>query len=291
MSSLSHFLQWVRRASRSRTRVARGPLRRLTCWAGRSVIEQLESRYLLATIQVTSLADDALANLADDGKVSLREAIEAANTNTSVDGSTPGESGVQDEIVFQAGLTGPIFLAAGQITIAEAVTIQGLGARLTTVNGQKKSRLFDVTSASGGVTFDGLTLIGGVTNAGDESGGAIRSATASQLTIQNCAITGNSTLASDARGGGIYAYGSVTVANSTISGNSTSGLFANGGGIYARGSVSVTNSTVSGNSARGFFSNGGGVYAVGSLAVTDSTVTANNVFDGGGGGLFLATTR
>src|SRR5947207_2345848 len=76
------------------------------------VADVCEDRCLLSTITVTSLAD----NLNVDGQVTLREAIQAANTNLAVDGSMAGESTVQDTIAFQSGLVGTIALnpALGQ---------------------------------------------------------------------------------------------------------------------------------------------------------------------------------
>jgi len=59
-----------------------------------------------ATITVTDLNDDTLANLAGDGQISLREAIEAANSDTSIDGSTAGSGA--DVIVFATGLSGTL---------------------------------------------------------------------------------------------------------------------------------------------------------------------------------------
>ncbi|MCA9191432.1 MAG: hypothetical protein KDB03_06715 [Planctomycetales bacterium] len=47
----------------------------------------LETRALLTMFVVDSLTDGSLEELANDGKLSLREALEAANTNASVDGS------------------------------------------------------------------------------------------------------------------------------------------------------------------------------------------------------------
>ena len=60
--------------------------------------EYLEERTLLSAITVTSLAD----NTTVDGLVTLREAIQAAETDSSVDGSTAGSGA--DEIVFDASL-------------------------------------------------------------------------------------------------------------------------------------------------------------------------------------------
>ena len=49
----------------------------------RFFVEKLEDRTVPALITVTSVAD----NTAGDGQVTLREAIQAANTDASVDGS------------------------------------------------------------------------------------------------------------------------------------------------------------------------------------------------------------
>ena len=53
-----------------------------------------------AEITVTSSAD----NTTVDGQVTLREAVQAANTDISVDGSTAGSG--DDTIVFDASLAG-----------------------------------------------------------------------------------------------------------------------------------------------------------------------------------------
>ncbi|HEX8203588.1 MAG TPA: CSLREA domain-containing protein, partial [Isosphaeraceae bacterium] len=60
--------------------------------------EALEPRWMPATITVTSLAD---AVATGDG-VTLREAITAANTDTSIDGSAAGSGA--DTILFAPGL-------------------------------------------------------------------------------------------------------------------------------------------------------------------------------------------
>src|SRR5262249_44334456 len=67
-------------------------------------LEALEGRLAPAVITVTSLADGTLTGLAGDGKVSLREAVQAANTDKSVDGSAAG--GGADTIVFDSSLAG-----------------------------------------------------------------------------------------------------------------------------------------------------------------------------------------
>jgi hypothetical protein len=208
----------------------------------------------------------------------------------------------------------PILLALGQMTINDSVTIRGLGAAQTTVNGQNATRLFDITEVAGDVTFDGLKLTGGKTTVDFQPGGAIRARFAGELTIQNSVISGNattgfnsggggifaygvtvtsstiagnSTAEDGAAGGGIFSYGPVAVTSSTISGNATEGAAAAGGGIWANAPVTVTNSTISGNFTLGQFANGGGIRNYGELSVSSSTITGNSVAgaSASGGGL------
>ena len=71
---------------------------------------------MLAVITVNSIADD----LVGDGMVTLREAIQAANTDTSVDGSVAGSGA--DTILFDATLFASpqtITLALGELGISE----------------------------------------------------------------------------------------------------------------------------------------------------------------------------
>src|SRR5262249_18526498 len=136
-------------------------------------VEVLEDRCVPATITVTSLADPTDINFQ---KVTLRQAIQAANTNQSVNGSTAGAPGA-DTIVFQDGLTGTIQLepGVGDLTIKEPLTIRGLGAANTVIQGKNgianTVRIFQMTATAGDVTLEGLTLSQGGTS-GNNSGGA-----------------------------------------------------------------------------------------------------------------------
>ncbi len=251
--------------------------RRPSNWQPLSTIsaECLEERTLLSTITVTTLAD----NLTTDGQVTLREAIQAANTDASVDGSVAGVAGVQNQIVFTPGLTGTISLTPGlgPMTISSSLSIQGLGAADTLIDAQQNSRIFDITSSAGAVTLNGLTMENGKTTAGTDSGGAIQSKSAGTLTIQNSVLTGNSTAGTDAFGGAIYSKNALTVVNSTLSGNSTTGLDGLGGAIMGYGATTVTDSTLSGNSTAGSEAYGGALAAFGALTVTNSTLTGNSI--------------
>ena len=86
---------------------------------------------MLAVMVVTDLGDDTLANLAGDGLLSLREAVEAINTASPVDGIGPssGEFGAGDTILFSAGLFGgapqTLALTAGDLELTSGVVISG----------------------------------------------------------------------------------------------------------------------------------------------------------------------
>ena len=249
---------------------------------------------MLASVTVTNASDvfngdtssiaSLIANDGGDG-IALREAILAGNNDAGA-----------DTILFDAGLDGAtISLVAGEMAIFEAVTIDasGLTSGLT-IDAQRNSRIFNITATTGDFAIAGLTITGGRTRLEDASGGAIRSLTDGNLTIDQSTISGNSTWGDYAKGGGIYAgggpftRGDVTLINSTVSGNSTAGESAYGGGISANHNVTLTNSTVSGNSTAGESAYGGGIYAGDNVTLTDSTVNGNRTSGSSadGGGIF-----
>ncbi|MDB5386405.1 MAG: Cadherin domain protein [Planctomycetaceae bacterium] len=244
-------------------------------------VEFLESRQLLTNFTVTTAADDST----DDSVMSLREAIVAANTSTGA-----------DTITFAPGLSGQrILLTQGQLIISDPVTITGLGATNTVIDAQLNSRVFDLTINAGDVTFDGLTVTGGRTNANGARGAGVYSYSDGTFTLSNSTITANATFGTFSQGGGIFSFvGPVTLINSTVSGNSTSGDTAPGGGIGSNiAPITLVNSTISGNTTQGLNSSGAGIatYA-GNIKLTNSTVAFNSATGGsaGGGGLFSGAT-
>ena len=247
----------VSRASRGR-RSRRGG----TSWW----LERLEDRIVPAIITVTSAAD----NLTVDNQVTLREAIQAANTNLSVDGSTAGSGAVADTIQFAAGLAGQtITLGGTQLRITSALTINGLGASQLTINGNNTSRIFEVTSGNT-VTISRLTLTNG--NATDSDGGGI--VNFGTLTISSSKIFGNST---SGGGGGIFNSGTLTINNGTVSANSATN---GGGGIANDGTLTISDSVISGNSTD---SDGGGIRNFGPLTISNSEIAVNSALVAGGG--------
>ncbi|MFC1596540.1 choice-of-anchor Q domain-containing protein [Planctomycetota bacterium] len=225
---------------------------------------------MLTTLTVTSLSDDTLANLAGDGQLSLREAVEAANLDMPV-GDSPAGSGA-DTIEFAPGLAGgTITLAGTELAITEDLTISGLGADQLTISGGNASRVFSVDA---GVTAE----ISDVTVADGYAieGGGIYSS--GLLSIENSALIGNS---SDDQGGGIWSDGTLDITHSTITENES--VWYQGGGIWSDGTANITDSTFSSNSS---YDDGGGIWSIGTLNITDSTFSDNTTTGDWGSGLW-----
>jgi hypothetical protein len=262
------FQRLVSRRRESRRRSGTQPYHR------RLRLEPLEDRRLLATFMV--------GNLNDAGAGSLRQAILDAN----------GLAGA-DTIGF-GSVVGTIALSSGEMEITEAITINGPGDELLTIDAQENSRILNISAVTGDFTIGGLTLTGGSTT-GDNvdyydttfNGGAIRSLSTGNLTITDSTVSGSHTAGYVAAGGGVYAVGNVTITNSTISGNHTTGYGASGGGVFAYGDVTVTGSDVSGNSTMGKYAGGGGIQGYSIVTLTNSTLNGNHTLgeSAGGGGV------
>ncbi|WNZ24969.1 DUF4347 domain-containing protein [Leptolyngbya sp. NK1-12] len=203
----------------------------------------------LANFTVTTLSDVVNPS---DGVISLREAVNAANT-----------LGGSNNIFF--GVNGTFTLTGGELGISSNLSIFGNGASFTTISGNNASRVFNVSNSN--VLLSGLTIANG--RAGGGEGGGIRNS--GNLTVQFCTISGNSA----GGGGGIFNGGSLTVNSSTFSNNLATG----GGGIDNVGNLTVNSSTFSGNSGVKF---GGGIFNGGSLTVNSSTLSGNSAGFGGG---------
>ncbi len=115
-------------------------------------VRALESRSLLAVITVTSLTDGTLASLAGDGKISLREAIEAARIRISrwMDRRRGPDS---MSSIFSRELSGPLSLAAGELAISETLAIVGSGVDAPIIDAHGASRVFNIAAAAGDVTI------------------------------------------------------------------------------------------------------------------------------------------
>jgi CSLREA domain-containing protein len=262
------------------------------------------------TITVNTVQDELNA----DGNCSLREAIQAANTDSAVDGCAAGSGA--DTIVLAAGTYTLSIVgrdenasASGDLDITSNLTVNGGAATSTIIDGAGLDRVFHigpgVTAGISGMTIQngnlgaagpgagggvgifndsGSTLtLTDITVSGNTggTGGAGLTNSGTLLTLVNSTVSGNST--GGPGGGGILnGFGStLSVVKSTISGN-TSG--AGGGILNDGGTVIMTNSAVSGNTVTGI--EGGGIWqafpGTGSLTVNSSTIANNSAASGGG---------
>ncbi|MBN8866883.1 MAG: CSLREA domain-containing protein [Solirubrobacterales bacterium] len=221
-----------------------------------------------ATIDVNT-TDDTMGG--SPTTCSLREAITAANTNSTLDGCTLGSGA--DVIRLPAGTYRITIAGPGEdsnttgdfdIKGPDALTIQPINdeARVV-IDGNQLDRVFDKDSA-GSLLLSQLRVTGGELT-GIEDGGGIRLSVGS-TTLDGVTVDGNHT---GYEGGGIAVYATMSMINSTLSGNRAGG---NGGGFYVPGGASVTarSSTIAENVAdadgngNGY---GGGFAETGGLSV------------------------
>lgn len=258
----------------------------------------------MATFTVTTSSDVVDAN---DGELSLREALTLANAN-------PDSDLIMVPIANAKSFE--IRLIQGALEITSDVTIQGEANGRISISGDANndgdanagdSRIFNISGNGTDAVLSGLTLTEGFSSgfggavytgsgvasltvinstiedsmAGVSGGGIGINSAATALTITDSTIRDN-TATND--GGGIRAGGLLTISGSTISGNSAD----DGGGIYLgfqSGVVNntITNSTIDGNAATGA---GGGLSIFSStVTLTNSTITDNDAgTDGTGSG-------
>ena len=189
------------------------------------------------------------------GLVSLRDAVNLANANTT----RTGETITFDPTVFATPQT--ITLTGGSLVLTNRtapLTITGPAAGVT-IDGNNAVTVFQINPIAT-ATFTGLTIAHG---AGLYVGGIANDGT---LTVQFCTLAANT--------GGIENLGTLTVQNSSLIGNTSDGAIAN------FGTLTVQNSTLSGNSA----SKGGGLIGeLGSMTIQNSTLYGNYATYSGGG--------
>jgi hypothetical protein len=259
--------------------------------------EALETRTVPATITVTSLAD----NTTTDTLITLREAIQAANTDASVDGSTAGSGA--DTIVFDASL-----YAGGDVTVDVSVFDTGLDSSevgptafsissnvtilgpdgnngvTITRNSGSNFRLFAVTGA-GNLTLDSVTVSNGAAvgfnggtgrqsgGGGAGLGGGVFVNSGGSLTIRNSLLTGNTAVGGSGGSTGGYFQ----------AGGGGGGLGANGnaGSNFSSGGAGGGPNNGAANGGAGGFGGGGGG---GRYSFFPGASGGSGGFGGGGGG-------
>ncbi len=243
-------------------------------------------------IPVTTLTD----RIEPNGDCSLREAIEAANTDSAVDGCPAGAGA--DVILIPAGtitLSIPPLLtdtnATGDLDLLSELTLQGVDARTTVIDGAGLDRILHI-STTAVVTVADLTLTHGHApdgvdsdsealppGKGEDGGGILNEGS---LTLHRVTVSDNQA----GSGGGIYVF----LPEPSIE----PGAAGRGGGIFNSGRLTITQSAIVANVAgssgtiTGYRTvrcanggNGGGLYNQGSLFAANSTIADNRAPDGG----------
>jgi CSLREA domain-containing protein len=263
-----------------------------------------------ADIYVDTTADE----INTDGDCSLREAVQAANTDTAVDACTAGSGA--DVIHLPAGTYTLTITGAGESAnltgdlnvFTDDLTLTGAGSATTTITGGTgwDDRLLMLSGAVdldlSGVTFSGgdcpfsgggifhngaiLTMTDVVlTGNQGQSGGGLYTGDGRTTEMTDVQISGNSCTAINCNGGGIHNRGGLTMTESVIEGNTAGGY---GGGLYQfQGSASLTRVTLYDNRA----DNGGGIATSGALTVEESLLDRNHadqVANGNGGGVYIS---
>ena len=299
----------------SRTEFHR-PVRRRTRMSGRPVpvTECLESRALLTLFVVNTLTDTLNDSLGvSNGQLSLREAIQASNTN-GVFGDAAAGSPDGDTIVFADSLMGGTvqlqqgeFLLSDDIQVIGSTTGAGLSPGLSLSAGDL-SRVFRINAlaAAGSrsdVAISNLILSdGNASVAAGENGGAVligasENVTLTNLTVRDSVAAGN--------GGGIsIGAGTSVIINGVSLLNNAAGT--EGGGLWnGNGRLTILDGandvTIDGNTAAGAAANegGGGIYnsngALEILDISEHIVTLSNNratgTSGSGGAIFSGGGR
>ena len=249
---------------------------------------------LFATVAAVDIPVTTPTDLIDlNGDCSLREAIEAANTDTVVD-ACPAGSGADVILIPTGTITlsiSPVLTnsnATGDLDLFTEMTLQGVDARTTVIDGAGLDRILHI-STTASVTVADLTLTNGHApdgipyneyenppGSGGHGGAVLNEGT---LWMQRVTVR-----ASRAGNGGRMG-GSAPPWPPASAGK--------GGGIYNRGVLNIVQSAVIGNRA-GFSGevhaphfvqaasggDGGGVYNTGTLAIHTSTIADNRAPDG-----------
>ncbi len=233
-----------------------------------------------ATCILVNTTDDALNS---DGDCSLREAIEAANTDTMVDACMAG-SGADNICVPEGEYT----LTLGPLLMSSDIQLLGAGADQTIIQAADAPEVaeFRVCTIAGVVTISDVTIRHGST-VGD--GGGIFISDSGSLVLTDSVVTQNT---ASLDGGGIRNLSSsLTLIRTVVTENlaaSNNEQHNNGGGIFngggnAGGRLTLIDSIVSSNAAG---LNGGGIYnnsGPDALTLINSQVSDNfTFFDGGG---------
>ncbi len=245
-----------------------------------------------ATITVTTVLDE-YDTVGTGAGCSLREAVQAANSNAPFGGCPAGSD--PDQITLPAGtygfsLSGSEGLsnnAIGDLDVDGTLTIVGQGRPIIDAN--DLGRIFELTSGDS-LTLRGLSLTDGKSSVG----GAIRVDLGTLSLVDVVASQNEATGMFGAHGGAIAAMSSaVSIAQSRITTNSATSqdtfYQSRGGGIYLDTATTLTNVTISSN--RAFDGDGIAIVNPNGALLTNVTIAGNGQgASGKGGGLYAVPT-
>jgi CSLREA domain-containing protein len=265
--------------------------KRLTRWVGVSGLIVISIILIVQpAYAVTITVDTTDDEINEDGDCSLREAIQAANTDSAIDGCLAGSG--EDTINLPAGTYILTISGAqeddnqtGDLDIKDDLIIIGEGATLSIIDANKIDRVIQIGI---GVTVDlqQLTITNGKpADNSDNSGGGIHNS--GTLSISKCKLDSNKP-GWGGSGGGILNDGWLYIDRSSIESNSIDsqwdGPHGSGAGIYNSEKATIVRSTISNNYIGMGDGNieeraGGGLLNTGTMTVTMSTISGNSSGD------------
>ena len=262
------------------------------------VIEKMNMPILAdATLTVTTTNDV----IDDDGLCSLREAIIAANTDDAFHDCPAGNGA--DNIVFSSSLPQPGTFTlsitgsgeddslTGDLDIHGNLTITGLGAGNTILDGNVTDRVLDIHLGSR-ATLSGITIRNGKPP-GASTGGGIK--VLGLLTLSDSIVESNHPGGIYNDGGGLI-FNNVSIQNNTngygLVNQNQAGLSFNGGQVIGNQGGGIYNSVSTANLSNISVLdnlNGGGIFSTGfspTKLTVDHSVIENNTSSGNGAGIF-----
>ncbi len=188
-----------------------------------------------ATITVNTTADE----LNSDGDCSLREAIQAANTDSAVD-ACPAGSG-DDTITLPSGTF--TLTSGSELILSSNLTLIGAGSQDTIIQaatsfGVATHRVLNITNT---VDLEGITVRFG--HEESDAGGGITNS--GQLTLTSVRVMSNS-VGGSFTSGGIHNSGTLNLMSSTVS-NNTAHHIAGITNISFSAVLVITDSHITGN--------------------------------------------
>jgi len=289
----------------------------------KSLFSVLLATLLTLTVPWLAMADTITVNTTADefgagANCSVREAIQAANTNTAFGGCTHNGTAGMDTINIPANSYTLSIAGADEdfngtgdldvLTDTAGILLNGTGATSATVvlDANGIDRVIQtangvalhlnnltieggsVSDSGGGAYFGGTAIVTGTTffsNAatsffpGGDGGGAYFGGTAIVMGTTFLSNTATGNMFGGGGGGGAYFANTASVTGTTFSDNSTG---QSGGGAWFNSTASVTGATFSGNTA----TDGGGAYFNSTASVTGTTFSGNTAASEGGGAFF-----